>query len=522
MKRVWCLYRVSTKKQVNVDDDIPMQKEACRTFVKGKRDWIITKELYEKGVSGWRKKADERDALMEIKQGAMEREFDILLVFMFDRLGRREDETPLVVNFLHDNDVEVWSVQEGRRSIETHTDKLINYIHFWQSDGESQKTSARVRESKKHLSKQGYFQGGPPPIGYKLVDTKQVHWKYRDKFLKELVPNEEEAELVQIVFHLYVYRQMGYRKIVDYLNQEGFRSRNGQPFSISTIQKILKNPIYIGMKNYHSFDGEIMNQPYNEKLQIIPDELFFQAQEIREKKGKKTKAQNKEGIPLVGKLLFTGLAYCNYCHAKLSGNYLYRKQTRNGTVYTNPVYRYRCPANKGKGSHEQTIWGGNKYDHLLIELIKEMIKKMNAADFVDKTIVAGEGKLKRKLANRNRLEQEKDKLLKQEEKLHVEIMKAMIGESPFTKKQLSGLLEQLQGKILEIERLISRLNEEINIARGKKGTEDISNWEEKFDQCDPYLRKALLAKMIHKIYFAKNEIHIEVNLMLREVIKNHL
>ena len=38
MKRVYTLYRVSTKKQVNVsenhDNDIPMQRGACKEFVK--------------------------------------------------------------------------------------------------------------------------------------------------------------------------------------------------------------------------------------------------------------------------------------------------------------------------------------------------------------------------------------------------------------------------------------------------------------------------------------------------------
>ena len=32
-KRVGCLYRVSTKKQVNIEDDIPMQRNACMEFI---------------------------------------------------------------------------------------------------------------------------------------------------------------------------------------------------------------------------------------------------------------------------------------------------------------------------------------------------------------------------------------------------------------------------------------------------------------------------------------------------------
>ena len=132
MKRVWCLFRVSKKQQVSTDDDIPVQKNACYEFAKKKPNWIITNELYEKGVSGWAKTVNERDEMAALKQGVLNKEFDVLLVFMFDRLGRREDETPVMVNFLIQNGIEVWSVKEGQRKIESHIDKLLNYISFWQ------------------------------------------------------------------------------------------------------------------------------------------------------------------------------------------------------------------------------------------------------------------------------------------------------------------------------------------------------------------------------------------------------
>ena len=40
MKRVYALYRVSTKGQVD-KNDIPMQKNACRTFVDKMDDWQL-------------------------------------------------------------------------------------------------------------------------------------------------------------------------------------------------------------------------------------------------------------------------------------------------------------------------------------------------------------------------------------------------------------------------------------------------------------------------------------------------
>ena len=103
MKRVICLYRVSTLGQVD-HDDIPMQKLACREYVASHPDWEIVDEISEKGISGYKVAAEDRDAITELKKRAIRHQFDVLLVFMFDRLGRRDDETPFVVQ---------WFVQQG-------------------------------------------------------------------------------------------------------------------------------------------------------------------------------------------------------------------------------------------------------------------------------------------------------------------------------------------------------------------------------------------------------------------------
>ena len=98
MKKVICLYRVSTIGQVD-HDDIPMQRLACREYAKTHPDWEIIDEISEKGISGYKVSATDRDAIVEIKKRAAQHQFDVLLVFMFDRLGRREDETPFVVQW---------------------------------------------------------------------------------------------------------------------------------------------------------------------------------------------------------------------------------------------------------------------------------------------------------------------------------------------------------------------------------------------------------------------------------------
>lgn len=80
MNRVYCLYRVSDRGQVE-KNDIPMQRIACRTFAQ-ERGWEIEKELSEKGISGYKLTMQQRDAILEIREAALAGKFDILLVRM--------------------------------------------------------------------------------------------------------------------------------------------------------------------------------------------------------------------------------------------------------------------------------------------------------------------------------------------------------------------------------------------------------------------------------------------------------
>ena len=64
-----------------------MQRIACHQFAKDK-GWVIVKEFYEKGISGFKVSAKDRDAIQDLKESAVKKEFDVLLVYMFDRIGR--------------------------------------------------------------------------------------------------------------------------------------------------------------------------------------------------------------------------------------------------------------------------------------------------------------------------------------------------------------------------------------------------------------------------------------------------
>ena len=84
-ERVYCLYRGKDQ------ESILMQKNACHDFAE-KKGWNIVGEEQEIGVSGYKVSADDLVKLQRIRKAAEQGEFDILLVFMYDRLGRNLNE----------------------------------------------------------------------------------------------------------------------------------------------------------------------------------------------------------------------------------------------------------------------------------------------------------------------------------------------------------------------------------------------------------------------------------------------
>ena len=135
---------------------------------------------------------------------------------MFDRLGRRDDETPFVVEWFVKNGIEVWSAMEGQQRFDSHVDKLMNYIRYWQASGESLKTSVRVKTRLSQLTEEGLYTGGSIPFGYKLENKGRVNKRNREVF--DLAVDENEAEIIHLIFHKYVDEGYGAQRLCRFLH----------------------------------------------------------------------------------------------------------------------------------------------------------------------------------------------------------------------------------------------------------------------------------------------------------------
>lgn len=339
MKKIaYTLYRVSTKKQLynsaDQKSDIPMQRKSCLEFAE-KMGWEVGKEFEEKGVSGYTVSADDRDAIKDLKDAASKGEFKILLVFMFDRIGRIDNETPFVVEWFVKQGIEVWSVNEGEQKFEQHVDKLTNFIRYWEASGESEKTSIRTKTRLGQIVQEGHFRGGTVPFGYRL--EKQGRCNKKGQEVNEIVIDDVEAATVRKIFDLYITKGYGSQRIGTYLTECGIFNRKGNNFTNVTIQHMLKNRTYIGVLRSGETESEIF--PH---LQIIEPNLFENAQNIALQRSA-SYADRRVPLNTKGSSLLSGNIFCGHCGARMTVTTSGKKYNKkNGEVTNTPRTRYVC------------------------------------------------------------------------------------------------------------------------------------------------------------------------------------
>jgi len=373
-KRVFCLYRVSTKGQVD-KDDIPMQKTACRDFATA-QGWQIGHEFEEKGISGFKVSAEKRDAIQDLKEAAVKGQFDVLLVFMFDRIGRIDDETPFVVEWFVEQGIEVWSTQEGQQKFECHTDKLMNYIRYWQASGESLKTSQRIKTRFEQMTREGVYTGRAAPYGYRLVHKGRMGKKNRE--LLDLEVDEEEAALIRQIFEKTANEGYGSHRLAEWVNQQDIRTHNGSKWQCNTILRILKNELYTG--RYVS--GDVRSEVIPE-LRIIDDALFTRTQEIVARRNRNwTEKREQRTAFQLSEYLLAGKLTCADCGGRLTATtHTDRYKKQDDSVSINKTRRYVCYHNTRslRVCNGQSSYKAEKVETAVMEALQELFEQIQAS-----------------------------------------------------------------------------------------------------------------------------------------------
>lgn len=302
-------------------------------------------EIKEEVLSG--ESIFHRPKMLELLQEIESNKYDGVIVMDMQRLGRGDmQDQGLILKTFKDSNTMIITPNKTY-DLANEFDEEYSEFEAFMSRKELKMITRRMQRGVKISVEEGNFNAPRPPFGYDI--------KYVGK-CRTLEINNDKAEIVKMIFEMYVNENIGGSEIANRLNALGFRGTNGNTFKRTTIISIIKNPVYNGKiiwnkrkmrkskddskkwdtKTNDPVDWVIVDGKHNA---IIDNELFNAAKNIIDKKYH-VPYQLINGIanPLAGIIVCSNCGYkmtmkksegrtpqimCTHCNVNKSSRYDY-------------------------------------------------------------------------------------------------------------------------------------------------------------------------------------------------------
>lgn len=272
----------------------------------------------DEGLTGTdMKKRDELNRLIyDCKKGKIDR----VIVKSISRFARNTEELLTTIRLMKSIGVSIYFEEQGIDTDKLNMEMIVTFPGM-AAQQESMSISGNMRWSYQKRMDLGVFNCCAPAYGYSLIDG-------------QLVPKEEEMQVVRRIFSLYL-QGIGTQNIANLLNEEGIPRRYSQKkWYDTTIQYILTNERYMGdallQKSFTTETlpfrkvrnkGQLL-QYYveNSNPALVEKDTYKAAQELMRSRAS-NKGCKRKPVPLTGKLK------CPEC------GMAFRRQLTNGNMY---------------------------------------------------------------------------------------------------------------------------------------------------------------------------------------------
>ncbi|SDY75874.1 recombinase family protein [Thermoactinomyces sp. DSM 45892] len=228
-KKIAVYIRVSTDKDEQISS-VENQIDICRNWLERHGfEWDEDCIYKDHGISGTL--FLERPAIQQILQQAKKKEIDMVIFKSISRLARDLKDSLEIREVFIAHNVRIISVEEGYDSHKAGKNDMA--FELWSlfsaqysrtlSAGVSAALAAKVRRGE-HI--------GRIPYGFVRIDGK-------------LQILEEEARVVRMIFRWY-NQGWGFKRITKELNSLGIPSKQRNLWQMTSIQRLISNPIYCG------------------------------------------------------------------------------------------------------------------------------------------------------------------------------------------------------------------------------------------------------------------------------------
>lgn len=545
--RVRMLLRVSSNQQLDEGGDLITQRKIVEEYIANHSDWILDdKEYFEGGVSGYKNSVADRDALQEAYRDAENREYDILVLYKDDRLGRRMFDIPIYIMSLKNLGVDVYTVKDGILSANPDdiTAQLMLTMRYAMAQKSSADTGMRVKDTAKKLVTQGKFMGGKAPYGYILQHSGEI--SKHGRALKHLVICPEQAEVVRHIYDLSLTKEYGSAKIACTLNtnEQYRRLAPNDVWKGGTITSILTNPIYCGYtaynrrerlngrnRNLDSSEWILANKP-NPDIIIIDEDIWMKVQRKREIRGKKySKSLENPDVTVIsrndGMLSLVDVLHCGYCGCKMvnGSRYNYWTIKDTGERRTSKIPIYKCQ-NAWQGvPHDKTKqFRADRVEPIIYGALAEYINHLLENENILEEITENNKAERQRRSNDLAREQKKLNQIRQDiAVLEEHIPNAMTGTYDISLKELMDNIRKQKSKEQEQSAVVQQKESDLQASTitskdWEEIKDNIPSWQEVFLYADTPTKRVLVNKLIERIDITRERIVIRFKISLDEFL----
>ena len=266
--KVWLYYRLS-RDEDEEQNSLMNQRKILLDYAEQKEHEVVG-ESFDDNVSGMHFNREGINKIYEIVEAGG---IEAILVKDLSRLGRHRTQTALFIDYLAEKNVRVLSVTENIDTSNENDDLLVGFKGLL-NDVYAKDISRKGKSGFRQKQKEGLIMIAP--FGY-----------FKDKNTKQVVIVEEAAEIVRLIFKLYI-DGYGLKAVAKILNDKGYptpayfqekllgkRSPCTWPeiakrgiWINTTVKRILKDEIYTGTLINHKTESVNMGK----SLKIIPPE----------------------------------------------------------------------------------------------------------------------------------------------------------------------------------------------------------------------------------------------------------
>jgi len=240
-KAVYGYIRVSTDTQSEKGYGLETQRAAIEKYC-GDKDLNLLDIFEDRGISGTEAVESDGDELISKCKGLLQLlasldKANTIIVLNTSRLWRSDLAKVLIRREIERKGGEVISIEQPRYSIykKDPSEVLINGMFELLDEYERISIALKLAKGRATKARNGDKPAGATPYGYRYSADK-----------KSVVIDEPEAVTVRRIFRL-CQSGVSIQGIVDVLNGEGVKTRQGKCWSKATVHGILRNVFYTGV-----------------------------------------------------------------------------------------------------------------------------------------------------------------------------------------------------------------------------------------------------------------------------------